>query len=151
MSIGATRSSCLTEKKMKRIPRPCLTCGVLTTNSSRCDTHQTAHAVQKQMRQDADPNRRAKKSRLYNSNYQALARGIRATATHCYLCLLPFAPHNPVQVDHLYPSMFERSPLLPACGRCNRRKANKDLDKIDSVDFPGKDAAVRLYPPAGTL
>ena len=151
MSSGATRSSCLTEKKMKRLPRPCLDCGVLTTNASRCDTHQTAHQVQKQMRQDADPKRKAKKMLLYNAQYQGVAKTIRATASHCYLCLLPFTPHNRVQVDHLYPSMFDRSPLLPACERCNRRKGNTDLDKLDSVDFPGRDAAVRVYPPAGTL
>ena len=135
---------------MKRLPRPCLDCGVLTTNASRCDTHQTANQVQKQMRQDADPKRKAKKSLLYNANYQAIAKTIRATASHCYLCLLPFTTHNRVQVDHLYPSRYDQSPLLPACGRCNRSKGNRDLDKIDSVDFPGRDAALRAYPPAGT-
>jgi 5-methylcytosine-specific restriction endonuclease McrA len=103
------------------------------------------------MRQDSDPKRKAKKMLLYNATYQGVAKTIRATASHCYLCLSPFTPHNPVQVDHLYPSRYDQSPLLPACGRCNRKKGNTDLDKIDGVEFPGKDAAVRLYPPAGTL
>ena len=142
----ATDTSCI--NKMKRLPRPCLDCGVLTTNTSRCDSHQQARELQQALRQD--PKRKEKKARLYNSHYQGVAKAIRAIATNCYLCLEPFTLHNRVQVDHLYPSRFELSPLLPACERCNRRKGNRELNELDSVEFPGVEKALALYPPRGT-
>lgn len=137
---------------MPRFPRPCLDCGLLTTNPSRCDTHQTANQVQRQLRQDSDIARRIKKARLYGSSgqssYAKQSKALRETATHCYLCLQPKTETNKLEADHIYPSLFDQSPLLPAHRTCNNSKGNRGIDELNLGDWVGLEAALKTYPPA---
>ena len=133
---------------MKRLPRPCLDCGVLTTNPSRCDRHQEQAELRRAYRQANNLQRKEKKSRLYSKDYQARAKRIRETATVCYLCLQPKTESDPLQVDHLYPELFDSSPLLPAHRSCNNRKGNTPLDQLTPSEWPGLENALRMFPPS---
>ena len=151
MSIGVAVTSCLTEKKMKRFPRPCIDCGVLTTNTSRCPTHEVANQTKRQLRQDSNIERRIKKARLYGASgqvsYKTKAKALRESNTHCYLCLKPKTETNRLEADHIYPSLFDQSPLLPAHRSCNNQKGNKGIDQLDPTVYPGLELALRTYPP----
>lgn len=136
---------------MKRFPRPCLDCGALTTNPSRCPTHQIAQETKRQLRQDSNIERKIKKARLYGSTgqtgYRVRAKAIRDTATHCYLCLKPKTETNKLEADHIYPSLFDQSPLLPAHRSCNNSKGNRGIDQLHPSEFIGVELALRAYPP----
>lgn len=133
---------------MQRLPRPCLDCGVLTTNPSRCDRHQADADQRRAYRQANNLQRKEKKTRLYSKDYQLRAKRIRETATVCYLCLEHKRADDPLQVDHLYPELFDSSPLLPAHRSCNNRKGNTPLDELNPNEWPGLDNALRMFPPA---
>lgn len=129
------------------LPKPCLDCGTLTTNQSRCGVCQ--------QKRDASPSqqqrklaRRMKKAMLYDSMYQHRAKLIRDSAVECYLCLNPFTQVDPPEADHLYPALGSSSPLLPAHRTCNNRKGNKSVDQLSPLDWPGLDRALKMFPPS---
>lgn len=108
------------------IPEPCLTCGVLSTNGSRCPRHaQEVNARWAAKRQET------KEITLqYKGAYARLARIVRATAQVCHLCGIPFQPGDKIEADHLVPATLVThiSQLAPAHAACNQRRGNKALN-----------------------
>lgn len=106
---------------------PCLDCGVLVRGATRCDRHQ---AEWLRSRQKPDSlKRRAIKAQRYDSHYQKVSKLMRQAArsglTECYICGQLIAGTDDIQIDHVYPSMGNQSPLAPVHARCNRAKSNK--------------------------
>jgi hypothetical protein len=102
-------------------PKPCLDCGVIVKNGSRCPTHQSAY----QQRIDL---LRANKRTHYSGDYKTRAKKVRATATICWLCKQGEKPNDPWQADHVYPGN-PLSPLLPAHRSCNIQRHNQKPNK----------------------
>ena len=57
----------------------------------------------------------------YKGDYQARAKAVRESATHCWLCGEPAREGDPWQADHIYPGRSD-SPLAPAHRSCNVRR-----------------------------
>jgi hypothetical protein len=102
-------------------PKPCLDCGVIVKNGSRCPTHQSAY----QKRIDE---LRAHKRTHYSGNYKARAKKVRDYATICWLCKQGEKPNDPWQADHVIEGN-PLSPLLPAHRSCNIKKSNEKRNK----------------------
>ena len=102
---------------MGLFPKPCLDCGILVAQGTRCATHQSLH-------QAKIDERRINKRDHYKGNYQSRARKVRENAEICHICKQGFKPNDPFQADHLIAGLAE-SPLLPAHRSCNIRKGNK--------------------------
>ena len=98
--------------------RPCLDCGALHQNPTRCTPCHQAH---QRIRERSRPKRDRTK---YQGDYQTRAKLVRATATSCWVCGLPAKPNDPFQADHLDPS-DPASPLLAAHRSCNIRRAHQ--------------------------
>lgn len=96
--------------------RPCLECGVLSRNGTRCEKHQGII--------DAKTNARKAERIHYKGDYRARAKAVRDSATHCWLCGETARPHDPWTADHVYPG-DPASPLMPAHKSCNSRRGNK--------------------------
>jgi hypothetical protein len=108
---------------MGRFPKPCLVCGVLTTGASYCQTHIIAVEQKEKDRQTI----RKRGRTIYNDpNYRRQRAHLKATATHCHLCKLPFTNRDDITADHLIPGQVD-SPLAPAHALCNSRRGNKPL------------------------
>jgi hypothetical protein len=103
--------------------KPCIDCGELS-RSTRCDTCAGVRNQAIQAKRDADPNYKAKKARLYNSQYRRQAQAVKAGATHCALCHQPFQLGDRIEADHINPG-DPTSPLQPAHRLCNQRKGGK--------------------------
>jgi hypothetical protein len=99
--------------------KPCLDCGKLTRNGTRCEYHQGLI--------DAKTNQRKAERTHYRGDYPKRAKAIRDTATNCWLCGEGYRPNDPWTADHVYPSMPD-SPLMPAHRSCNSRRGNKPMD-----------------------
>lgn len=75
---------------------------------------------------EKNPDRVAKKKFLYGGDYKRKAQAAREQIKTCYLCGGALGEGGePTQVDHLYPAMGYRSPLLPVHKKCNIMKGNK--------------------------
>jgi hypothetical protein len=108
---------------MTRFPKPCLVCNILTTGASYCSVHQLAVDQREKQRQAI----RKKGRTLYNdANYRRIRTHLKATATHCHICKLPFTNRNDITADHLIPGN-PQSPLDAAHALCNSRRGNKPL------------------------
>lgn len=59
-------------------PRPCLDCGAITQNGTRCPTHYR----ETHRRRNQDPKRRA----LYGGHHAALSRAARKAQPWCSIC-----------------------------------------------------------------
>jgi hypothetical protein len=94
-----------------RFQRPCLICGQLTLNRSRCDTHEAEFQAKRDKAREP-------KRQHYKGNYQARAKKVRESATMCYLCGQGYKPNDPFQADHVIAGN-PNSPLLPAHRSCN--------------------------------
>lgn len=101
--------------------RPCLDCGTLA-QGSRCETHEKARKQLKYRHES--PERKAKKRKLYNTQYQKVAKAVREGAYLCHICGQGGRAGDPFEADHLFPGEIT-SPLLPAHRSCNRAKGNK--------------------------
>jgi len=88
------------------IKRPCLNCGTLTANVTRCTACQSLH------------------NQLYDHDYKQRAAIIRQTATNCWLCGHPERPDDPFTADHVIPNN-KQSELRAAHRSCN--SSRKDL------------------------
>jgi len=96
------------------IQRPCLNCGLLTTQTTRCETCN-------KIRQSQLP----KKDRQhYKGNYKKRAKAIRDTATHCWLCGETAKPNDPWTADHVIAGNPD-SILAAAHRSCNSRRGNR--------------------------
>lgn len=104
-----------------RFKRPCLRCQELHTDkgdycaSCRAGIERT---------KEANPERRAYKNRLYNSEYQKLAKLVRKHAVICHICKLGYLPRDPWTADHVIPG-DRNSPLAPAHRSCNSSRGNR--------------------------
>lgn len=110
---------------MARIPEPCLTCGTLSTNGSRC----LEHAYKVEAARNARRDRRKAETGQYSGAYSRLAKIVRQTATVCHLCGKPFEPGDRIEADHLTPGtpVVALEQLAPAHRECNARRGNKPV------------------------
>jgi hypothetical protein len=112
---------------MRIFPKPCLKCkAIFTARSEYCEGCRLEKKPREPTPRIYSGARKQKKAILYNSHYKKIARGIRATATHCHLCQQPFTDRNEIQADHLIPG-DPLSPLAAAHGGCNASRGNKKL------------------------
>ena len=109
---------------MSRFPKPCLVCNALTNGDSYCSTHKMQADEKEKLRQRG---RKAGRT-LYNSpQYRRERAYLKATATHCHLCKLPFINRDDITADHIIPG-DPASPLAAAHMICNSRRGNKPLN-----------------------
>ena len=101
-----------------RFPRPCLTCGTPTGQGSYCPAHTKPKTD--------TPQRKAKKREQYNADYHRLAKHVRETATHCWICGGGPRPHDPWQADHITPGDLAGG-LAAAHRSCNAKRGNKPV------------------------
>jgi predicted Fe-S protein YdhL (DUF1289 family) len=104
-----------------RLPRPCIDCNKLHTDKG---DYCSGCRRQRERIREADPRRKAYKSRLYNAEYQRLAKMIRANAVTCHLCNEGARVGDPWTADHVTAGDVN-SPLLPAHRSCNSSKGNR--------------------------
>ena len=93
--------------------KPCLDCGALTRNKSRCNKHQAAHEAESNQNRDH-----------YKGSYKSKAKLVRQYASVCWLCGKGAIENDPWTADHYLPANPD-SPLLPAHRSCNSRRGNK--------------------------
>jgi len=108
---------------MAKFKKPCLVCGSLTTNASRCDVHQAEIRRIRDAKYNT-PEKLAKKRLMYGGDYQQRRKQVLANATHCSICNEPLRPGDRVEADHIDPGN-PHSALAPAHRLCNQRKSNK--------------------------
>ena len=115
-------------KAMPSFPQPCTQCGQLTINDSLCEKHRREKNQAKEKARGArvTPERKAQKSQLYNYAYRKAAAQIRATATHCHICLQPFVEGDRIEADHLLAGSNEGG-LAAAHRLCNQRRGARPL------------------------
>ena len=107
---------------MGRFMQPCLDCGKLSRNGSRCELHQR----RKEKEWDAPKAMRKKATGQYSGDYRRRAAQIRDNAQYCWICGHGPRLDDPFQADHLIPADPE-SPLLPAHRSCNAARGNKPM------------------------
>lgn len=105
---------------MARFMQPCLDCGKLSRNGSRCELHQRV----KEAEWDRPKAARKKATGQYSGSYRRKARQVRETATHCWLCGGGPREGDPMQADHVFPG-DPLSPLAPAHRSCNAARGNR--------------------------
>jgi hypothetical protein len=99
------------------LPKPCLTCGNLTTGRGRCEPCRLAEGRR------ADGMR--PKRQHYGGKYQAEAKRVRDGARTCWLCGQGRRDADPWQADHVVPGQVG-SPLLPAHRSCNIARSSQE-------------------------
>lgn len=108
---------------MGKFPKPCLTCGKLTSGKSYCIEHQEnidkLNALRLQEYKKNKPN-------LYDADYRRRAKVVRETAVVCHLCNDFYRKNDPFEADHVVAG-DKSSPLLAAHRSCNQRRGNKPL------------------------
>ena len=110
---------------MTRFPKPCLSCGQITSGANYCAFHQAARESFEQERQRA---RKAGRTLYRSADYQRRSKAIRESATVCHLCGEGARLNDPWTADHLIAGDVA-SPLAPAHRSCNSARGNKPLDK----------------------
>lgn len=100
--------------------QPCIDCGELTRNGSRCEKHQRKIDGER----DSVRNARKKMTGQYSGDYQKRAREVREAAERCWLCGEGPRRDDPWQADHVVPG-DRYSPLLPAHRSCNASRGNR--------------------------
>jgi len=110
-----------------RFRKPCLDCGVLTQNPSRCEDCAAVYA--RKMDSDRDKTKRS----LYKGNYRSRAREVRESAVTCWICGGPAVEKDPWQADHVIPDDPD-SPLAPAHRSCNIKRALEQRNKTKTTD-----------------
>jgi hypothetical protein len=106
-------------------PKPCLKCKALfKARSEYCDACRLERKPRTPTPRVESPERKLRKTLLYNSGYRARAKVVRESATHCHICKQAFTDRTQIQADHLIPGNPE-SPLAPAHRTCNAQKGNR--------------------------
>lgn len=98
----------------RAFPIPCLDCGALTTENTRCTKHQSIYDMKQQAKKDRSH---------YKGDYSKRAKEVRDNATICWICGNGPMINDPWTADHYYPGVPD-SPLLPAHRSCNSRRGN---------------------------
>jgi hypothetical protein len=107
--------------------KPCLDCGTPAkgTRCTRCSAVYTKTRNDRQTLQRVLNGGRPQ----YGSQWSKISRGIRATATVCWLCGQGPRPNDPWQADHIIPAAKKTSGGEPAAAAahrsCNISRANK--------------------------
>jgi len=96
------------------LPRPCLDCGQLTRNTSRCD------ACNRAKEREASARRGPRKH--YSGDYRKRAKAVRESPGPCWVCGQGDLPNDPWQADHVVPG--DPDSVLAKCHRsCNIKRA----------------------------
>jgi 5-methylcytosine-specific restriction endonuclease McrA len=108
---------------MPRLPEPCLTCGTLSTNGSRCELH----AYQVERARNSQRAQTKRRTGQYSGAYKRLSKIVRATAVVCHLCGKPFEPGDQIEADHITPAspVTALEQLAPAHRSCNAKRGQK--------------------------
>lgn len=107
---------------MGRFMQPCVDCGKLSRNGTRCELHQ----AQRDRARDVPKAARKRATGQYGGDYRRKAKLIRENAEYCWLCHEGARVDDPFQADHVIPGDPE-SPLLPAHRSCNAARGNKPV------------------------
>lgn len=107
---------------MSKFMQPCLECGKLSRNGSRCEAHQRV----KEKQWDAPKAARKKATGQYSGDYRRKARQVRMNASYCWLCGDGPRADDPFQADHVIAG-DPTSPLAPAHRSCNAARGNKPM------------------------
>lgn len=105
---------------MAKFARPCLDCGRLTRNGSRCEAHQKV----KDKEWDLTRAARKRATGQYAGDYRKRAEIVRKYAEYCWLCGQGPRENDPFQADHVFPG-DPSSPLAAAHRSCNASRGNK--------------------------
>lgn len=65
---------------------------------------------------------------MYGGDYRKRARDVKASATHCHLCLKPFEAGDAIEADHIYAG-DPNSPLAAAHRHCNNKRGDTPIDR----------------------
>ncbi|MEU7303734.1 HNH endonuclease [Streptomyces sp. NPDC007206] len=112
--------------------RPCLKCGRLTTNASRCDIHQKEWMAAQQRKRDAE--RGSASQRGYDVTYRRVRaqvlKGWRSQhGDYCPGWGIPAHSAQDLTVDHIIPlaagGTHHRENLRVLCRSCNSRRGSK--------------------------
>lgn len=112
----------------QRRPRPCLECGTLTRNPSRCDTHQAERD------QQAEAQRGSATARGYGVAWQRIAKTVlarhrRLHGNWCPGWQRPAHPATDLTVDHYIPKAQggtdDPENLWVLCRACNSAKGDR--------------------------
>ena len=107
------------------VSRPCLDCGELIGEGSRCLRCNSKYQSVIERR------RYGKRDRSkYQGSYTRRAKLVRQSATHCWICGEGQRLDDPFQADHIFDT--PDSPLAAAHRSCNasRGKPPKELDAV---------------------
>ena len=107
---------------MPKFRQPCIDCGKLTRNGSRCEVH--AAMVNKYA--DYKKAERKRMTGQYSGDYRKLAKEVRENATGGWLCGEGARRDDPWQADHVVPGDMY-SQLAPAHRSCNAARGNKPV------------------------
>ena len=105
--------------------QPCLDCG-RPANGTRCERHQASHTRHANRIQNLQ--RKANGGRpQYAGEWKRISRGVRLTATLCWVCKKPATPDDPFQADHILPAATHGGggPVAAAHRSCNITRSNK--------------------------
>lgn len=100
--------------------RPCLDCGKLSRNGSRCEVHAAVRAK----KEDEVKAARKRLTGQYSGDYRRRAKAVRESAQYCWLCGGGPKDDDPFQADHVIPGNPD-SPLAPAHRSCNAARGNR--------------------------
>lgn len=107
---------------MAKFMRPCLDCGKLSRNGSRCETHQRV----KNAEWDVARASRKRATGQYAGDYKKRAKAVRDAAEYCWLCGGGPRADDPWQADHVIAG-DPNSPLAAAHRSCNASRGNKPV------------------------
>lgn len=102
------------------LPRPCLDCGKLGTES-RCDECRKAAERIRSRERGTRPH--------YAGDYRRRAALVRENASLCWICGDATRPGDPWQADHVIPG-DPTSPLAAAHRSCNIKRENESRKKV---------------------
>jgi 5-methylcytosine-specific restriction endonuclease McrA len=125
MTLHRFSSKAKVGEKIRKFPKPCRICGVLSLEPL-CEPH----ALQAKQIHEARRAIRKKETGQYGGDYQRRAKAVRESAITCHLCGEGRRVDDPWEADHVEPStQGSLARLLPAHRTCNRSKSNKTNER----------------------
>jgi 5-methylcytosine-specific restriction endonuclease McrA len=126
MTLHLSTSRAKVGEKIRRFPKPCRICGVLSLEAL-CEPH----SAQAKAIHEARRALRKAQTGQYSGEYQRRAKAVRDSAIVCHICGEERKENDPFEADHVIPaSSGDTGQLLPAHRSCNRRRSNKPLSPI---------------------